>query len=113
MTLRAIAMIEADTPRLTLINVYEVAASKQAELAQLLTEVTENTIRHEPGFVSVSVHSSFDGTKVVNYAQWASRDHFEAFMRKPETKELLERFSAKAESVSPAFYRVNFVCAGT
>lgn len=111
MTSRAIATIDAETPRLTLVNVYEVAPDKQAELVRLLTEGTENAIRYEPGFISVSVHSSFDGKKVVNYAQWASKDHFEAFMRKLETKELLVRFSALAESVSPALYRVNSVCA--
>lgn len=103
------ATIEAEAQRLTLINLYEVEPTNQADLVRLLSEITESAIQHEPGFLSVSVHSSFDGTKVVNYAQWASTEHFEAFMRKPETKELLRRFSALAKSVSPALYRVNSV----
>ncbi len=103
------ATIDAEQPNLTLINLYEVDADKQTDLACLLSDITEATIRHAPGFVSVSIHSSLDGTKVVNYAQWASKDYFEAFMRKPETHEQLKRFAALAKSVSPALYRVNSV----
>jgi len=106
---RTIATIAAEESRLTLINLYEVEPEKQADLARLLSEITETAIRHEPGFVSVSVHSSLDGTKVVNYAQWASKEHFEAFMKKPETGEQLKRFAALARSVSPALYTVNSV----
>lgn len=104
-----IATIDAETQCLTLINLYEVEPANQADLARLLSEITDSAIRKEPGFLSVSVHSSVDGTKVVNYAQWASKEHFEAFMKKPETRELLQRFSALAKSVSPALYRVNSV----
>ncbi|MCM5552032.1 antibiotic biosynthesis monooxygenase family protein [Pleomorphomonas sp. NRK KF1] len=104
-----IATIDAETERVTLINLYEVEPAKQADLARLLSEITESTIRHEPGFISVSVHSSLDGTKVANYAQWASKEHFSAFMNKPESRELLMRFSALAKSVSPALYKVNSV----
>ena len=103
--------IDAQAERLTLINVYEVEPEKQAELAKALTEATESTIRHQPGFVSVSIHSSFDGQKVVNYAQWASKEHFEGFMKKPETQEQLKQFAGLAKSVAPSLYRVNSVLA--
>ena len=113
MTQGNIATIDAAKPRLTLINVYEVEAGKQPDLARLLSEITDGSIRQATGFVSVSVHSSLDGTKVVNYAQWASRDHFDAFMQQPETREQLKRFAALAKSVSPALYRVDAVhCQG-
>ncbi|KAB2680886.1 antibiotic biosynthesis monooxygenase family protein [Brucella pseudintermedia] len=103
------AMIDPQAERLTLINVYEVDPEKQAELTKALTEVTESTIRHQPGFISVSIHSSFDGQKVVNYAQWASKEHFEGFMRRPETQDQLKRFAGLAKSVAPSLYRVNAV----
>lgn len=105
----AVATIAAEEQHLTLINVYEVEPEKQADLAHLLSEVTEKTIRHEPGFVSVSVHSSLDGTKVVNYAQWASKEHFEAFTKKPETAEQLRRLASLAKTISPALYKVSSV----
>ncbi len=113
MTQKNTATIDAAEPRLTLINVYEVEAGRQADLARLLSEITDGSIRQAPGFVSVSVHSSLDGTKVVNYAQWASKEHFDAFMQQPETREQLKRFAALAKSVSPALYRVDAVhCQG-
>lgn len=105
------ATIDSQAERLTLINVYEVDPERQAELAEVLAEATESTIRHQPGFISVSIHSSFDGQKVVNYAQWASKEHFEGFMKKPETQDQLKQFAGLAKSVAPSLYRVNSVVA--
>lgn len=106
---QGVAKIEAGVPRLTLINSYEVEPDRQAELAGLLSEVTATVIAKHPGFVSVSIHSSFDGKRVVNYTQWASKADFEAFMKAPGTLEQLKRFAAVAKSVSPAVYRVDAV----
>lgn len=103
------ATIDPKAACLTLINVYDVEPEKQAGLARLLSESTESGIRHQPGFVSVCIHSSLDGTKVVNYAQWASQAHFEAFMKKPETREQLKRFAELAKSVSPSLCKVDAV----
>lgn len=108
-----IATIDASVPGVTLVNVYEVEPGKQADLVRLLSEVTQATIRKQPGFISVSVHSSFDGKRVVNYAQWASKADFESFMKAPETQEQLKRFAALALSVSPALYRVDAVHSAT
>jgi len=58
---------------LTLINVFTVTPAKQEELSQLLIDATEQTMKHLPGFISANIHKSFDGTRVVNYAQWNSR----------------------------------------
>ncbi|NVB37212.1 antibiotic biosynthesis monooxygenase [Pseudenhygromyxa sp. WMMC2535] len=105
----AAASIDAQAERLTLINVYEVEPARQAELARALSELTEAGIRQQPGFVSVCVHSSVDGKRVINYAQWASQADFEAFMRRPETRAQLETFAAIASSVTPSIYRVDAV----
>jgi len=106
---KKIASIDQQAKILTLINVYEVEPDKQAELVKALSESTENTIRQQPGFVSVCLHSSLDGKKVVNYAQWASKEHFEGFMKRPETQEQLKRFAALAKSVAPSLYKVDAV----
>jgi len=110
MASREVAKIDAAaTTRLTLINVYEVEPEKQAKLVRLLSEVTETFICRQPGFVSVSIHSSVDGKRVVNYAQWASKEDFEGFMKKPEVQEQLKRFASFAKTVSPGLYKVNAV----
>lgn len=103
------ATIDPGTPCLTLINVYEVEPENQAELMRALSEATEDTIRHQPGFMSVCIHGGLDGRKVVNYAQWTSKEHFESFMKKPETQKQLKRFAGLAKSISPNLYTVNAV----
>jgi heme-degrading monooxygenase HmoA len=69
---------------LTLINVFTISPAKQDELIQLLIDATEQTMKHLPGFISANIHKSLDGTKVVNYAQWNSREDFEAMTKNPE-----------------------------
>jgi len=106
------AAIDPHAKVLTLINVYDVQPDNQAELARVLSEATESTISRQPGFISVCIHSSLDGKKVVNYAQWASKEHFEGFMKQPEAQEQLKRFAAIATSVTPSLYKVDAVHAG-
>lgn len=86
MASRKAASIDAESTVVTLINVYEVERERQAELAGLLAEATEKVMRHQPGFVSVNIHCSFDGARVVNYAQWASKDDFDRLMKSPEAQ---------------------------
>jgi quinol monooxygenase YgiN len=69
---------------LTLVNVFTVEPGKQDELVKLLTDATEQTMKHLPGFVSANIHRSLDGTRVVNYAQWASVAAFEAMKQDPK-----------------------------
>lgn len=105
------ASIDPQAKILTLINVYEVEPDNQAKLVKALLDSTERTIKHQPGFISVCIHSSLDGKKVVNYAQWASKEHFENFMKQPDTQEQLKRFAGLAKSVAPSLYKVDAVSA--
>src|SRR4051812_15267158 len=80
----------------TLINVFSVVPERQHELAQVLIEATEHTMRHLPGFISANIHTSFDGRRVVNYAQWSSREAFEAMLRNPDARPHMTRAAALA-----------------
>ena len=75
------ATIDPRTGVLTLINVYDVEPAKLGELADALRDMTDRSIRHQPGFIPVCIHVSFDGEKVVNFAQWQSKEHFKGFMK--------------------------------
>jgi quinol monooxygenase YgiN len=88
--------IRAEAEIFTLINVFSVAADRQQELANLLIEATEQTMRHLPGFISANIHTSLDGRRVVNYAQWRSRDAFEAMLRNPDARPHITRAAALA-----------------
>jgi heme-degrading monooxygenase HmoA len=100
--------ISKENKLVTLINVFTVEPMHQQELVDLLVEATEKVMRTIPGFISANIHKSFDGTKVVNYAQWESREAFEAMLRNEEAKPHM----AKAESIAkpePHLYEVSYV----
>ncbi|MGI8743219.1 MAG: antibiotic biosynthesis monooxygenase family protein [Bryobacteraceae bacterium] len=78
------ATISRNPKILTLVNVFTVDPAMQQKLVEALIGATEDTMKHMPGFISASIHKSHDGTKVVNYAQWKSREDFEAMIRHPD-----------------------------
>jgi hypothetical protein len=56
MAANEIMTIDTGSAVVMLINVYEVAPEKQAEVAQLFGDATEKAMRHLPGFVFVNIH---------------------------------------------------------
>ncbi|MDN5769284.1 MAG: antibiotic biosynthesis monooxygenase [Microlunatus sp.] len=78
---RQVTPIDVEQDVATLVNVFTVVPERQQELVDVLDEATEQVMRHLPGFVSANIHASLDGTRVVNYAQWASPAAFEAMMK--------------------------------
>jgi heme-degrading monooxygenase HmoA len=87
------ARIRAASPVVTLINVFTVDPAGQDELVARWQQATDDVMRHRPGFISASIHRSFDGTKVINYAQWESRDAFAAMFQDPEASAQLTRLA--------------------
>ena len=65
--------IRTDNQPVTQITVIEPKSGKQAEALSLMTERARFMAR-QPGFVSISLHRSMDGRRIVNYIQWQSRD---------------------------------------
>jgi quinol monooxygenase YgiN len=89
----------------TLINVFIVTREAQQQLVDLLVEATEQVMRHRPGFVSANIHASMDGTRVVNYAQWRSREDFQAMLDDPSAHEHVGAVGALA-AAEPHLYQV-------
>ncbi len=83
--------IRAGAPVVTLVNVFTVDPENQQRLIELWQRATDEVMRHLPGFVSANIHRSLDGTKVVNYAQWASIDAFNAMLQNPEAGEYVRK----------------------
>ncbi len=80
------ATIEKGNKVTTLINVFTVAPENQQRLVNALIRATEKIMKKIPGFVSANIHKSADGMRVVNYAQWHSREDFESMMKNPEAQ---------------------------
>lgn len=102
------ATIEMGRDILTLINVFTVAPEKQEALVALLIEATEQTMRHLPGFISANIHKSYDGRRVVNYAQWRSRDDFDAMLKNQEAFPHMKR-AAELAQFDPILCEVSHV----
>ena len=81
---------------LTLVNVFTVAPERQGELVDVLVRATNDVMKRMPGFVSANIHRSFDGKRVVNYAQWASKEAFEAMQRNPQAGSHMKAAAALA-----------------
>ena len=79
------ATLSIDNSLTTVIIIFTVKPEQQQELINTIKEFLE-TVKTLPGFVSASLHKSIDGVKIVNYAQWSSRDDFESFINNQEVK---------------------------
>ncbi|MEU4359426.1 antibiotic biosynthesis monooxygenase family protein [Streptomyces virginiae] len=76
--------IDKDADTLTVMIVFTLEASDQPALLEAIRTFVQDVVRHQPGFVSSTVHVSDDGTRIINYAQWENRDALEAFRANPE-----------------------------
>jgi len=85
----------------TLINVFTVSPENQQRLVDLLVEATQRTMRKQPGYLSAAIHKSVDGTRVTNYAQWRSREDFEAIGKNPEVAVHMRAAAQLATSFEP------------
>jgi quinol monooxygenase YgiN len=96
-TEKYVTTIEKGNDIFTLINVFTVAPENQDRLVDLLVQATTETMQHLPGFISASIHKSYDGSRVVNYAQWRSKEDFEAMRSNPEAVPHMKAAAALGE----------------
>jgi quinol monooxygenase YgiN len=89
----------------TVINVFTVADGEQQRLVELLSRVTETSIRLRPGFVSAALHRSLDGTKVTMYAQWRTLEDYQRMRADPRASPYLEQAMVIAR-FDPGIYEV-------
>ena len=61
----------------TQITTVKVPSDNQSEVLELMKE-RARFMASQPGFVSVSLHRSEDGSHVVNYVQWKNREQLKA-----------------------------------
>ena len=90
---------------ITLINVFIVELANQQRFIDLLVRVTDEFVRQSPGFVSSTLHRSFDGSKVTMYAQWKSVKDYEAMRRDPRPLPFMEEALTLAK-FDPGMYEV-------
>ena len=99
------ALISKENNFVTLINIFTVEPAGQEQLIDLLIRATTTTVGNVPFLISASFHRSFDGTKIAVYAQWRSKEDYQAMRRNPSASPYMEQALALA-TFEPGMYEV-------
>jgi heme-degrading monooxygenase HmoA len=103
--------IRTDNQPVTQITIIEPEPGKQAEALTVMRERARFMAR-QPGFVSISLHRSLDGRRIVNYIQWKSRDQLQAAHQAPEFRKEWDHFGEVADEIDPHLYEVSEILDG-
>jgi quinol monooxygenase YgiN len=99
--------IEATTNVFTLINTFTVSPEDHDALMKILEEATKSVMSQRPGFISASLHTSPNKTRIANYAQWRSEDDFRAAITHPSFRPHFDACREISEA-DPQLYRVHY-----
>ncbi|MER7770504.1 antibiotic biosynthesis monooxygenase [Kitasatospora sp. NPDC096140] len=99
------AVITPENGYYTLVNVFTVAPEDQERIYGEVLDATD-VIQEFPGFVSANVHKSYDGTRVINYAQWHSKEEFDAMRCHPDVQDHFKACRAITDDITPIFCEV-------
>ncbi len=97
--------IQTGNQPVTQITVVEAEPDKQAQALSVMTERARFMAR-QPGFVSISLHRSLDGRRIVNYVQWQNRDLLQRAHKSPEFRKEWNEFDRLADEIDPHLYEV-------
>jgi len=89
----------------TQITTVKMRPDNQDEVLKLMKERAKFMAR-QPGFVSVSLHRSADGSHVVNYVQWTDKDRLAAAHHSPEFRKKWPKVGKLVQDVEPGLYDV-------
>ena len=99
-------ILDPNDGHLTLINTFTVDPDKADALLKILSDATEQGMRHRPGFISANLHVSLDKRHVANYVQWRSQADNEAMMKDPAAQAHMREAAAAATSFEPIYYEL-------
>jgi quinol monooxygenase YgiN len=89
--------IVSDAGYATFINTFRCQPPNQEEVVKINVDIVDQVASKSPGFISAAIHSSVDGTRVINYLQWESADHLAAMQGSPEFQAIARRFAGLIE----------------
>lgn len=89
----------------TQITVVEPESGQQQAAVKLMTE-RARFMAKQPGFVSIKLHRSLDGRRIVNVIQWNSREQLEAAHHAPEFRKEWGHFDDVADAIEPQLYEI-------
>ncbi len=84
----------------TVIIMFTVEPEQQQKLVDVIISEVERWVRYRPGLVSSHFHKSLDGTRIVNYAQWATEEAWQAFTQDTEATVLRQKIESVGKEIS-------------
>jgi quinol monooxygenase YgiN len=70
----------------TVMAIYTIEPERQQKLVDTIQTFIQSAMKHQPGFISSTIHRSLDGLRVINYAQWKSQEEYFAFIKNADVK---------------------------
>jgi len=100
--------IRTDNQSVTQITVIDPEPGKQAEALSLMVERAD-FMASQPGFISISLHRSLDGRRIINYIQWENRNLLQSAHHSPQFRKEWERFDQLTGEIDPHLFEVAHV----
>src|SRR5260370_42710871 len=97
--------IQKDNQTVTQITFIEVEPEKQQKALSLMTERAHFMAR-QPGFISISLHRSRDGRRIVNYIQWQNRELLQAAHKSTDFRKDWRKCDDLTYQIDPHRYEV-------
>lgn len=97
--------IEPGASGVTQITIVDVEPGKGDEALALMRE-RARFMKDQDGFVSVSLHRSRDGRRIVNYVQWESAEKLSAAHHAPEFRDKWPKMSEVVGEAEPQLFEV-------
>ncbi len=102
------ATISMNKDLVTLINVFTVEPENQQRLVDIFVEAGE-AMSKQPGFISANIHKSLDGTRVINYVQWRSKEDLEVISNNSHATAHIDEIKKLAKG-NTSLYEVCAIC---
>ena len=101
------AEISKNSDYVTVVNKFAVEPKNQQSLLKELDDL-RLVVEKQPGFISANVHRSFDGTRVVSYAQWETKEDYQNIYTNSEAIRHLDKIK-KISNFTWNFYEVFYI----
>ena len=99
--------IRENTGVVTQITIVKLPPNHQKEVLDLMIE-RARFMASQPGFVSINLHRSKDGSHVVNDIQWSDPHQLAAAHHSPEFRKKWPRLGELVKEIEPCLYDVVF-----
>jgi heme-degrading monooxygenase HmoA len=98
--------ITTDSARQTVITTFECSPGTCTDLLEALEDAYRDFISKQPGFIGSGLHVNDAQTRIANYTQWTSREHFQAMLRSDEMRQRNRHIASLCSRFEPVMYDV-------